>query len=209
MDDVMSVFEKQMMVIDPSMRPQGKTKMRLKSFMDQRKLPAAHYNYLKAYWAKPGISYEYSAFMGSHFDFVGFWVGECALDTLMPYWRTAAVVSESSQFTHMLWAEATFEQGERMSADSMVQHCCVAATIHHFCDIGLERKVLHEPTVDNFIKGLRAAPAGGASQETLCVVSELADITPEDESQYALTITRACVDPIPLDRLRAVCTYCA
>ena len=116
-EDVMSVFEKQMLVIDPSMRPQGKTKMRLKSCMDQRKLPAAHYNYLKAYWAKPGISYEYSAFMDSHFDFVGFWVGECALDTLMPYWRTAAVVSESSQFTHILWAEATFEQGERMSGD--------------------------------------------------------------------------------------------
>ena len=72
--------------------------------MDQRKLPAGHYNYLKAYWAKPGISYEYSAFMDSHFDFVGFWVGECALDTLMPYWRTAAVVSERSQFTHIVWA---------------------------------------------------------------------------------------------------------
>ena len=85
----------------------------------------------------------------------------------------------------------------------------MAATIHHFCDIGLERKVLHEPTVDNSIKGLRAALAGGAFQETLCVVSELADITPEDESQYALTITRACVDPIPLDRLRAFCTDCA
>ena len=67
----------------------------------------------------------------------------------------------------------------------MVQHCCAAATIHHFCDIGVKRKVLHEPTVDNFIKGLRAALAGGASQETLCVVSELADISPEDESQYA------------------------
>ena len=84
-EDIMSVVEKQLVVIDPSMRPQGKTNMRLESFMDQRKLPAAHYNYLEACWAIPGISYEYSAFMDSHFDFVGFWVGECALDTLMPY----------------------------------------------------------------------------------------------------------------------------
>ena len=123
--------------------------------------------------------------MDSQFDFAGFWVGECALDTLMPYWRKAAVVSASSQFTHILWAEATFEQGERMSGDSMVQHCCVAATIHHFCDIGVKRKVLHVPTVGNSIKGLRAAPAGGAFQETLCVVSELADMSPGDEPQYA------------------------
>ena len=39
--------------------------------------------------------------------------------------------------------------------------------------------------MDNFIKGLRAAPAGAAFQETLCVVSELADISPDDDLQYA------------------------
>ena len=61
----------------------------------------------------------------------------------------------------------------------------MAASIHHLCDIGVSRKVLHGHTVDNFINGLSAALAGAAFQETLCVVSELADISPDDDLQYA------------------------
>ena len=69
------------------------------------KLPAAHYAWLKHYWSQPGISYDYSAYMDSHFDLHCWWVGERAIDTFLPFWAEVGTVSVESQRTHMCWVE--------------------------------------------------------------------------------------------------------
>jgi hypothetical protein len=115
-DEIIVSFDKQMTIIDPKLRPQGRTKQRLKSFMDGGRLPSTHYAHLKLYWAQAGISYDHSAYIDGHFDVAGFWVGEYALETMIQFWQRVSAVVPGSQALVMEWAEKVYSLANILSS---------------------------------------------------------------------------------------------
>ena len=172
-------FEAQMTVVDPALRPQGRSKQRLASFMDPSKLPATHFSHLSDYWSRPGLSYESCAYNDGIFDLPGFWVGGVALDSRNPCWVRLGRTTVASQLTHMTWAEVAHERTGRLPVDRMRKKIAVAALVHNFVESGLALKRLDVGAVEDFTDGLRSEPDGAVINETAEILQHLPDVDSE------------------------------